>query len=56
MTMVREERFEGDDAFRCGECGLHYTERETAERCEAFCREQGACSTAIVQAAVERQE
>lgn len=54
--MVLEERFEGVDAFRCGECGLHYADRATAERCEAFCREHDACNTEIIRDALEQQD
>lgn len=52
--MVREDRFEGREAYRCGECGFHYARQAQAERCEAFCREHDACSTAIIQDALER--
>lgn len=53
--MVLEERFDGDDAFRCEVCGFHYEEQATAERCEDFCREHGSCSSTITEQALERR-
>ncbi|MDY6778879.1 MAG: hypothetical protein SVU32_09510 [Candidatus Nanohaloarchaea archaeon] len=52
--MVSEEQFEGEASFACDVCGLHYRERETAERCEAYCREHDACSTEIIKESLEQ--
>lgn len=43
--------------YRCGACGLLYVDKETAERCEAWCTEHKSCNLDIIQHAVsETQE
>ncbi len=41
--------------FQCPECGLHYTDEQTAKECEAFCKAHNACSLEISQKSVEAQ-
>jgi len=38
--------------FVCPECGLHYTEREWAEKCEAWCKEHKSCNLDIIKHAI----
>ena len=42
--------------FECIECGLHYRDREMAEKCEAWCRETKSCNIEITQQSVEYLE
>jgi hypothetical protein len=53
--MVSEEDFAGKGSYKCDDCGFHYAERETAERCEEFCRKNGACSGDITKNSLERK-
>jgi len=39
--------------YQCPECGLHYEDEETAKQCEAFCKENNACSLEITKMSVE---
>lgn len=41
------------NSYQCEECGLHYASRETAERCEAWCREHKSCNLEIIREALE---
>ncbi len=52
--MVVEEEYEGQDSFKCEECGFHYRDREMAENCEEHCRDYSACDTEIVMNSLER--
>ncbi len=52
--MVTKEKFQGEETFACGECGMHYREKTDAEECEDFCREKGICNTEIIDRSVER--
>lgn len=42
-----------EQIFDCIECGLHYRDKETAEKCEAWCRETKSCNIEITQQSVE---
>jgi hypothetical protein len=42
------------ELYQCHECGLHYTEKETAEKCEAWCKENNSCNLEITIRSVER--
>lgn len=46
----------GKTQYECEECSLHYTNEDTALRCEAYCREHKACSSEITKEAVEMRE
>ncbi|MDP3742501.1 MAG: hypothetical protein Q8R15_04250 [Candidatus Micrarchaeota archaeon] len=39
--------------YKCSECGLKYREKETAKKCEAFCKKYNACSLEIIKHAVK---
>jgi transposase-like protein len=41
--------------YQCPECGLHYKDKTTSEACEAFCRQNQACSMEIAKKSVERE-
>lgn len=41
--------------FRCPECELHYTDRKTAQECEAWCREHKSCNLEITKRSAEHQ-
>ncbi len=36
--MVKEVDKDGQKLYQCEECGLKYAQKETAEKCEAWCR------------------
>lgn len=42
-----------EQLFECVECGLHYKDRETADKCEVWCRETKSCNIKIAQQSVE---
>ena len=51
--MVSEETIGDKTIFLCDICGLGYSEKETAQECEDYCRAHpGACSVEISQKAV----
>ncbi len=50
--MVLEKLRSGKTAFVCEACLLAYPSREWAERCEAFCKKNNACSTEIIRHAL----
>ena len=52
--MVKEVKFEGKKTYICEECGFHYLDRETAERCQNWCSIHNQCSTEITKSSVER--
>lgn len=41
--------------YQCEECGFHYEDKELAEKCEAFCKENSACNIEIIRHAVEQR-
>ena len=50
--MVRERSENGERFYVCEECSLRYKDKETAERCEAWCRKHGSCNLEIIKYAV----
>jgi len=50
--MVTESRVGSKTVFLCEECGLGYADRETAKKCEDWCRKTGTCSLEITKKAV----
>lgn len=50
VTLVKKEI---EKLYQCEECGLHYEDREWAEKCEAWCREHHSCSLEITSRAQE---
>jgi hypothetical protein len=51
--MVKEVEKNGKKYYQCEICEFYYADRETAEKCERFCREHNACSTEITKRAVK---
>lgn len=41
--------------YQCKECGLHYKDKETAEKCEAWCKEHKTCNVEITNQAEENK-
>ena len=41
--------------YECPECGLHYTDSEQAEKCEAWCKEHHSCNLEITSQAIENK-
>lgn len=52
--MVQLASKDNETLYECVLCGLHYREREWAERCEAWCKEHPSCNLAIARFAEER--
>lgn len=50
--MVREKKLGDKTVFICGVCGLGYSDPETAEKCEEWCKKTGTCSIEITKKAV----
>ena len=46
--MVKEIDYTGKIYFQCEACETSYLEREIAQRCENFCRENKACNTDLM--------
>ncbi len=44
-----------DNNYQCEECGLHYKDEATADKCQKFCKEHNACNTEITKNSVEEQ-
>ncbi|MCW6160536.1 MAG: hypothetical protein LVQ95_05640 [Candidatus Micrarchaeales archaeon] len=41
--------------YKCNFCGLHYNDKETADRCYAWCTAHNACNLEITRNSVERR-
>ena len=39
--------------FQCSECGLHYTDKEIAKKCEKWCSKYKSCNLAFIKFSVE---
>jgi len=52
QNMVSEIEHKGEIIFLCDLCGFGYKERETAEKCEAWCAAYQSCSLEIMKKAV----
>lgn len=44
-----------ENVFQCEECKLLYTEKEIAEKCQAWCREHKSCNLEIISHAIKKQ-
>ncbi len=47
--MVKELLHKGAVLYQCEECDFLYKEKEWAEKCEAWCRENHSCNLEIIQ-------
>ena len=43
------------ESFKCGECGMHYSDEKMAKNCEDFCKEHNACNVEYIKLALENQ-
>lgn len=50
--MVKEKEVKNKKFFQCDVCGHGYLDKETAQKCEAWCRKTGTCSAEITKKAV----
>ena len=46
---------EDKNLYQCEECGMYYTDKAMAEKCEAWCREHHTCNIEIIKHAVENK-
>jgi hypothetical protein len=44
------------EPFQCKECGLHYEDKATAEKCAGWCREHMSCNLDITKHSIESQQ
>lgn len=51
--MVNIIRKDSTEFFQCEECSLVYSDRETAEKCQAWCSENKSCHLEIIKHAVK---
>ncbi|MCL4392147.1 hypothetical protein M1413_02325 [Patescibacteria group bacterium] len=54
--MEKAKMKSGNPPYQCPECGLHYKEKEWAEKCEEWCSEHQSCNLDIIQYAVENDD
>lgn len=54
--MVKIIQKEDRELHQCEECGFYYNEKEWAEKCENWCRENKSCNLEITAHAVEGSE
>jgi len=50
--MVKEKMIDHKILFLCEACGLGYKDKETAQKCEEWCRKTGSCNVEITKKAV----
>jgi uncharacterized Zn finger protein len=51
---MAQEIVKGDKKYyRCEECGLLYPNKESAEKCRAWCAEHKSCNLEIIKYAVK---
>ena len=41
-----------NNLYQCKECGLRYRKKETAEKCESWCKEHKSCNLDIIKDAI----
>ena len=51
--MVKGVEIKGSKYFQCEECGMNYSEREWAKKCEEWCAEHHSCNLEIIKNAVD---
>ena len=45
-----------ESLYTCPECGLHYENKEQAERCEIWCKAHHSCNLEITNHAIENKQ
>jgi len=53
--MVKEIQTGETTLFQCEECGFKYRDKETAEKCQAWCSEHNSCNIEIIKDAVQEE-
>jgi|TARA_Y100000310_G_scaffold238535_1_gene241942 hypothetical protein len=53
IKMVKELNKDGKEYFQCEECSFFYEDRESAEKCEKWCKEKHSCNIEITKYAVK---
>ncbi len=43
-----------EQLYKCTECGLHYKEKEWADKCKAWCSEHSSCSIEIIKHSIKK--
>ena len=51
--MVNTLKYKNKELHQCGECGLKYEDKETAEKCQAWCKEHKSCNLDIIKNSVK---
>lgn len=41
--------------YKCSECGLSYTDKDLAKKCEEWCRKYHTCNVEIMKHSVEQK-
>jgi lipopolysaccharide biosynthesis regulator YciM len=54
--MVKVLIEENKKLYQCEECGFKYTEKEWAEKCEAWCKEHKSCNLEIIKHAIKEPQ
>lgn len=42
--------------YQCPICHLHYTDKATAEKCEAWCKNHKSCSVEVAKLSIEARK
>ena len=53
--MVKEIQANETTLFQCEECQLKYRDKETAEKCQVWCKEHNSCNLEIIKNAVQEE-
>lgn len=51
--MVKNVLQQNKKLYQCEECGLKYSEKEWAEKCEAWCKKYKSCNLEIIDHAIK---
>lgn len=51
--MAEEIEKEGKKYYRCIECGLMYSDKKTAQKCQQWCAKNKSCNLEIIKYAVK---
>ena len=52
---MEEEINNNQNLYQCNECGLHYKNKDTADKCEAWCKEHKTCNVEITKESEENK-
>lgn len=55
-NIIKEEESNNKDLYQCKECGFHYKNKHTVEKCEAWCKEHKTCNVEITKEAEENKK